>query len=226
MTIEKVLGARSLWFVPLAELNPVGRNLDRWLGPLLEEWYGFAAPREEGATTIFAGGEFQPQANQAVIGVEFAISVDGAMAKAYTSTDHTDQFLGQVLERLAKEGLSYRPAMIRQRRYITDWIVRFREPLAPLAPLAGLYRLLGEMLYPNAPPSFDLFRMDFDADLLTPGKQPGLFTVQRIGAFADNRWLSSVPLPSDQHQRVLEELERALCASLRPRPKLVQSQQE
>jgi hypothetical protein len=225
MTIERVLGAKSAWTVPSIELNPLGRNLDRWLEPLLAKWYGFGAAGEiAGGGILYAGGEFRPAPGESVIGVELMFFPGGIIAKTLTHTDHSDAFLEAFLERLSEGGgPAYRPSMIRCRDYATEWVVRFDQPLAPLAPLADFYRLLGELLYPGAKPSFDLLRMDFDADPLTPGKRPGSFILQRYGPFEDRRYCSTAPLSTEAHRQALEALEQALCPAARPGPQLIRT---
>jgi hypothetical protein len=81
MTVVTVLSARSLWFVPLGELNPMGRNLHRCFNPRLENSTVSLRREKEKDGVIFSGGEFASSANGGLMGVELTLFVGGLMAK-------------------------------------------------------------------------------------------------------------------------------------------------
>lgn len=217
MTVESVLSARSLWFMDMRGLNPRGRNLYRLIGPLLSRWYGFTEPTEfdESKGVQFIGGEFSPsEKGTDMTGVNITLFADGIVAQTCTTTNDGDLFLGRGLERLAKDGIiTYGPDMVRRKRYATEFVVKPMKPLRPLPNFSALYKLLAEIICPGDAmyADFEVSGLVFDIDPTLPRRQVPFTFQRRLGAeFQENLYYSHGPFSNEQHEQVLDELEKAL----------------
>ena len=217
MTIETVLSAKSLWFMDMRGLNPRGRNLYPLIGPLLKQWYGFTEPTEfdENKGIQYRGGEFSPSGqNTDITGIAVTLYSNGLVAETCTTTADTDLWLGSALEHLAKERIIvYRPEMVKRKQYATELVVRPRQPLKPLETFSALYRLLVELIYPQYADNvhFETAGFVFDVDHTFPHRQVSFTFQRRAGvAWEENLYYSHGPFSNEQHQLVLDKLEKAL----------------
>ena len=219
MRIETVLSAKALWWMDMLSLNPRGRNLYKIIGPRLTNWYGFSTPTEfdESKGVDYVGGEFSPSGKDGDdTGVLFTVYGDGIIVSTSTTTDDADLFLSRTLERLEQEGvIKYHPAMVKKKRYSTEFVVHPERPIKLLEALGGLYRLLGEIVYPGSDGSgeFSLTSLAFDVDPSFPRRQIPFTFQRRAGVeFHEELYYSQGPFTNEQHERVLNELEKALAA--------------
>jgi len=214
MIIETVIASKALWSFDLRSLNPRGRNLNPALASKLTQWYGFQAPTEfdyeKGVT--FTGGEFSPtERGDDFTGIELTIYNTGALATTCTSTDDADRFIELAYARLAKEDLlAFRPEIIKRKQYSSELIARSIGQLQ-IPKLDPVYALISQLIYNGkADLSFNTLWLDSD-QISTQWKQGPFKFERRAGvSFRDNLWYSHGPFSTQQHQQVLDEIERAL----------------
>jgi hypothetical protein len=103
--------------------------------------------------------------------------------------------------------------MVKRKRYASEVLVRPATSLEPLPNFASLYKLLAEVVYPQSPVQFETAGLVFDVDFALPNKQASFTFQRRFGVpREENLYYSHGPFSSEQHERVLNELEKLLAA--------------
>jgi hypothetical protein len=211
--------ARSIWLFDVNELNPTGKNflpdLLLWLG----EKYSFqtfpksiAEIDKEKNGFVFKAGEFQ--SDDGAIAINFSFFSDGIVAETWSSTEHGDAFLEELLRSAAsKYGLVYKPDMIRKKTYISEVIVRLDHHLNNINPkIARFCETIDGLFAKHRLPPFEMTGMSFAPDTSDNSyKPPGLLIERKTGtAFTENRFWSKSPFTTKDHLRALEEFENLL----------------
>ncbi|MCC6366502.1 MAG: hypothetical protein IT165_23540 [Bryobacterales bacterium] len=224
MKLLHVRQARSIWLFDIQDLNPRGKSV---LGAVVD-WiggrYSFADTPDlekilkEGSTDlpsaglVFQRGSFQAREDLFLDINCFTIYNDGVVVDTAASTQDGDQFLGDLLAGLAREfGLTYDPAMIRKRLYLSTLIVQLQITLdAGYPELASFAGAISEAVHEASSP-FRFAGISFWTEPNDAGNSKTFSLMPQAGRpFAENRYFSEAPLKTDDHYRLLEELEKTL----------------
>ena len=221
MKVLSVAAAHSSWLFDISDLNPKGKSLFPEMFDWLKDNYHFAqAPAsiadldKDTKALVFLNGEFQAR-EEVFVAVELRIFNDGLVANSSSSTDDTDKFLEDVLTSAAAEfSLTFEPAMVRRRQYISELNIRLEQPLGNLNPkLVQFANKLTAMTAAVNPSAFEVGGISFWADVThSVYKIPGFSIERKINApFNENRFFSRAPLKTQEHIAMLEELEGILA---------------
>jgi hypothetical protein len=212
--------ARSIWVFDVNDLNPTGKNFLPEFLPWLGEKYSFqTAPKsiadadKEKKGFIFQAGEFQSA--EGPLQVNFSFFSDGIVAETWSSTEHGDAFLEEVLRlAVSKYGLTYNPDMVQRKSYISELVVQLDHLPAEINPrIAGFCEKLNKLFARHHLAPFEMTGMLFAPDVLASSyKPPGLLIERKQGApFAQNRFWSKSPFTTKDHLFALEEFEKLLA---------------
>ena len=227
MRLIHVKLARSIWLFDLADLNPKGKDLQEELIKWIKDNYSFAiAPDPDSVNRLgsqsgqaasgllFQKGHFQVR-EEVFIEVNLTVYSDGIVIDTMASTHDGDCFAEDLLQSAAHDfGLVYDAETIRKRSYLSELIVRSDLSLAFLHPaLRDIAARIGEMSPDDPKPLFQPSGLSFWTDPGSVGNHR-MFTLERqVGkAFAERRYYSQAPLHTDDHFKLLEELERILAS--------------
>jgi hypothetical protein len=190
VTVLNIKTARAIWLVDARDLN--SRGIDIW--PMLvaiKDRYNFQAyPKtvEEANENnpngiIFTNGSFAVGSSRHTI-VKATSFGDGVVVDSTLSTDFCEAFLADVLKLLSSLfALTYRPEMIHTKIYTSGLIVHF-EP-------AG-------------------FGFSIDTQASTAKPVPFKFEREVNKRFSQQRYYSSAPLRTNQHEDLLKQMESLL----------------
>ena len=219
MQKQSVSLARSIWLFDTNELNPTGKNILQDLMVWLGEKYSFqtfpkslAEVDREKKGFQFKLGEFQSKED--AISVNFSLHQDGMVAENWSSTEHGDAFLEDILHSVAlRYGLVYQPDMIRAKQYISELVVSLDHSLANSDPkIIRFCETLSSIFARHSLPPFEMTGMLFSPDVAaTSYKPPGLLIERKQGApFSQNRFWTKSPFTTKDHLLALEEFDRML----------------
>ena len=219
MKLIAVMNARSLWWINLIDLNPLGRSLYPALIPAIRDTYRFAKyPKslgeiDERAGIKFEDGEFTGQSGIPLM-VNLTIYHEGLIVDTRSNTKDSDAIVEQGLTWLSRDfGLTYKPEMVRKKGYVSELHVYSDRHLEALNPgLEALASKLKSLLtvsrgtVPFAPIGVTI-GPDPEAE-----EQPASFRFERVlGApWSENRYYSIAPVPTDVHLDLLNEFEDLL----------------
>jgi hypothetical protein len=210
--------ARSIWLFDINELNPGGKSLFpdvlTWLG----EKYSFqtfpktlAEMDSEKKGFLFKAGEFQTASNS--VTVNLSIFNDGFVAETWSSTEHGDQFLSDILHAAASRYGLVIPDPIRK-TYVSELTVRLSHTPKDLDPrMAAFCKTLDRIFERHGLPPFELSGIGFSVDSSRSSyKPPGLTVERKLGVdFSRNSFWSKSPFATKDHLFALEELEKLLA---------------
>jgi hypothetical protein len=217
MQLTAVLLARAVAWVESLELNPRGKAYYPAITEALVRRYGFAKfpqkpedyDENRGVTFVYG------RDGDAVI-EQVQIYTHGIVLETRSSTDESKHLLERSLEWASKElGLVYSPQMVTRWQYYSQLTFTSHMNLTgshpALSNLASnitqsLKNILGEDL------KYEATNIVFNFDLMTRKNPLGAFTIQRREntPFAENKYFSDAPLPTDVHIKLLEQFERDL----------------
>ncbi len=212
--------ARSIWLFDISDVNPSGKSIFPdmliWLG----EKYSFQtfpkslADRDENKKGfLFKAGEFQ--SDEGGITVNFSLFGDGVVAENWSSTEHGDAFLEDLLHSAtSKYGLAYTPEMVRTKTYISELIVQLDHLPSDINPKVTRFcETLDGIFARHHLAPFEMTGMLFSPDVsATSYKPPGLLIERKQGApFSHNRFWSKSPFTTKEHLFALEEFEKMLA---------------
>lgn len=214
----KIISARSTWLFDIDDLNPRGRNI---LGELID-WakirYNFSASPsspadldKESKGLVFKGGSF-PIGDE-TIHVEVSVFTDGLAGNSYSSTRDTEAFLEDMLNSAAKEfSLKYKPDMIRNKVPLSELDVRLDQPISRLNSKLESFAKKISAISP-IPADFQAGGIGFWADTSQSALKLSAFAIERkVNApFSENRFYSRASLHTDDHLRLIGELEQLLA---------------
>ncbi len=218
MKVLSVEQARTLWLFPLKELNPTGKAVEKNLLGGIGHRYGFTvvptpldivASREKNDPLKYLHGGFT--FGDKSLTVDLLLYHDGIVVDTRSSTSDSDAFVDDLLTWAVNEfGLNQHQGIYKTKRYLSHLWVSFDRSLQLINPkLSGFAKSLNEVADGNA--TFELASLGFWPNPQGPA-QLANFTLERSAKdpFASNRYFSGAPLQTDDHLRLLNELEKAL----------------
>lgn len=210
LKLLSVRHARSIWLVPIEDLNPRGLDLMPMLDAVRGR-YGFQrSPRLEDLSRSvqqglhFHHGAFKRQNRQIEV-TSFSVYNDGFVAETRDSTDSTDEFLGDLLMFLSqKYGLLFDGSMLREKNYLSALIVTTELELNRTCDRVAKF----------LPSLSELAGADFQISAIrcTAGPSGKSFTFEyEVGmAFEQKRFYSEAPVSTETHLNLLREFESVM----------------
>lgn len=216
MTVLNVKTARSIWLVDSRDLNPHGIDILPILGAIRDRYnfQSFPKTAEEANESdpkgiVFMNGSFATGNVRHTI-VKATMYADGIVVDSALSTDFCEAFLADVLAFLSSQfGFTYSPEMIHTKIFTSELVVRSDKDLNRFfVPLATVKKKLNTLTGQD----FEPFGLRFNIDATVTTARPAPFVFEReIGKrFSQNRYYSSAPLQTKQHEELLQELESLL----------------
>lgn len=187
----------------------------RDLVPALIEEYHFKTFPQVGGDfkdgMKFENGSFT-NGNGDVLPIKLTVFHDGLAADTYSATRDSDQFLEEVLGMLPELGFAYDPSMVRRKAYTSQLHVKCQRQLDQINPkLEAFARRISEVLGWQL--SFGFAAIEFWPDPRQALKPANFSFQKRTGEeLSSDRYWTQAPLPTDDHLRLLEELEEILLA--------------
>jgi len=203
--------ARSIWLGNLLDFNPKGKSLYPVIPALINLYKFKKFPSQtdipdpnEGIK--FEEGEFKNSEGN-VIGINFNIYTDGLVVDTRSSTQDSDTFLSEVLMRLSEDfNLPGNENIIKRKIYLSQLNITTDNSLDLINPRL---KELSKYLSDNLSYHFETGGIHIWPDQTTTSK-PAPFTFERVLniPFAEKRYFSSAPLPTDKHLELLNKLEK------------------
>jgi len=235
MKIKNVKLARSIWLFDLQDLNPSGKDIAEDLFEWIKDSYNFsvapdlqtlvAAARTNPAVAgnqplstgaVFERGHFQAREEVFIEISKLTLYSDGIVIDTPSSTKDGDQFARDLLQSAAGEfSLAYDEETVRKRIYLSELVVRSEISLDRINPrLAAFAKRISEAFPDDTKPQFQLAGLQYWSEPNDVGTHK-IFTLERQAGktFVERRYYSQAPLPTNDHFRLLEELERIAMAS-------------
>jgi len=224
MKLISVKQARSVWLFDVSDLNPKGENFTEQLIDWIRASYNFAvspdikevlakAGTNDAIGLIFKRGRFQASDGSIIEIVSLGIHNDGIVVDTISSTQEADRFAANILDSAAREfGFSYEPEMVRKRLYVSTLIVKSDMALDVIHPsLAAFAERISAALGNGRGPKFKLKQLGFWTEPNDNGVHK-TFTLmpQAAKLFSEHRYFSEAPLQTQDHFRLLEDLEGVL----------------
>lgn len=217
MELLSVNRARSIWLLPLVDLNPYGRYTLTKIPSVAERYRFMQWPTKleelDPAKGIkFTGGTFT-KSDQTDIGVEVVIYSDGLIADTRSSTDDSDSFLDDLLKWHAEDhgDVPYQK-ILRRKLYVSELWVRPEKPLSSLHRELQTFSERLTALISDVSPfpiRYEFSTIMFSAE---PGRvsPPAPFRFERAldVPFDEERYFSVAPLPTSIHLQMLNEFEK------------------
>jgi hypothetical protein len=220
--LSAIMLARAIALVETSDLNPRGQVFGPDLVRALVERYNFQKfPQTPDEFDEGKGVEFITGKAGTTVVEKFTVWRAGLGLETRSSTDDSKQILEGMLEWGAERfGLAYTSGMIKRWMYVSNVTFYSNVPLLALLsdPLAKLSRrtseslsqILGERI------EYETVMVTVHHDVLTRKFSPAPFSIQRRveTPFADNKYYSEAPLPTDVHIELLREFEADVIHSL------------
>jgi hypothetical protein len=168
-----------------------------------------ATDLDETKALAFQDGTFQIGAENS-IGVDLKLYNDGIVAETRSSTEETDKFINDVLTSAAKRfNLSYRPDMIGRRLYLSELNVKCKNGLNSLD---SRLKAFADKISPLVNGQVELCSIGFWAEeKASHAFSPFRFERKFNSPFSEHRYYSAAPLRTDDHLKLLDELENILA---------------
>lgn len=220
MKLLSVRTARSIWLLPLRDLNPHGRFLFPAIAGMVQR-YGFAkAPEPQSVlasplTVRFEGGAFVGKETVPRT-VNLVLHDDGLVAEMRSCTEDCDLFLEDAFTWLSSEYRLPRFNELAIRRiYLSEISVQFESTLEIFNERFSRFAdSLQAGLGPHQPKPMLLTHLNFGVDPATGAPQPMLRIEREAGTtFDQNRYYSSATIPTDDHLKILRKFEDAATFS-------------
>lgn len=219
MQLLSIVRARAVWLVDFQDLNPSGKDLQEELVKWVRDSYSFRispAPEDAGKPApnglVFTGGRFQKPGG--AVGVDLTVFSDGLVADTRSSTRDADEFLGALLESARSEfDLTYYRNLVTRKDYWSEVHVRSDAKLGMINVRLQEFARQVAASVPDKSLEFDLSAIGLWTNPGRGGKALAFrFERQESRDFADSRYYSSAPVHTDDHLRLLNELESILVA--------------
>jgi hypothetical protein len=221
MKLLYIATARSIWILSLQDLNPRGQAITQESIDRITDKYKFQSPptvtsaieaQKKNEPVHFVAGSF-PSSAGVDVAVDLKVYNDGLLADCRSNTRDSDSFLADVLAWLP-EGLALPKAdiSIRKKMYVSEMIVESDELLALVNPkLSGLAQKLSSLIPRGSPTSYEVSSLALATD---PKDGTPLinfkFERQANMSFDQHRYYTSAPIHTDDHWRLLKDLEAIL----------------
>ena len=220
MKLQSVSIARSIWLFSISDLNPRGKALAPILAPLVQRYKFINFPKTAEQLTgnefKFESGQFTGQAGDKLV-VDLTVYNDGLVADTRSSTEDSDLFVHDFMTWLYEEhGLLKYETIVRKKAYVSELHVTCEQLLNNLNP--GLMDIREEMSrhdsgHGKLPVEITGLSLGFDPEN-TMSKTVN-FKFERVVnvPFAQDRYYSLAPFPTETHISLLEKLEEILSGS-------------
>jgi hypothetical protein len=221
MKLLHVSAARTIWLLPLLDLNPRGQAVSQETIDKITEKYKFKAPptitgaleaQKKNEPVHFAAGEFMSTAGVNVV-IDLKVYNDGFLADCRSNTKDSEMFLADLLAWIpAGLGLPRVEVPIRKKMYVSELQMESKHQLMMINPkLAPLSKSLAALVPKGSATSYDLSSLAFATDP-KDGTPLLNFKFERLinVPFAEHRYYSSAPVHTDDHLELLENLEEIL----------------
>jgi len=226
MELLNVQKARSVWLFDSNDLNPRGRSIGTDLFEWIKARYHFekvpssVSDLDKTKALHFGNGKFRVREDGSTgqplgedVTVELRVYNDGIVGDTRSSSKDTDAFLADVLDSATREfGLSYTPALIRRKLYVSELNVRMGASMMLLNPKLDEFTAhLRGALGSNSPT--ELAGLAFWPDVV-PKPDQFVFRLERKWgfAFSEQRYLAIASLQTERHIELLSELEQMLSS--------------
>jgi hypothetical protein len=222
MQLLKVITARSIWLLPIADMNPRGKAIDTALIEWLKRTYHFQKyPSSafdldsETKTLVFLGGKFksghEEDGKERYIIVGLTVYNDGLVANTESSTNDSDKFLDEALHSAAKEFGLVHP-VTRKKLYFSEMDVQLDRPISLVNPkLEQLASRISE-LRKELPVTFEFSGVTFLPEPSAQATTSGFSIERKVNTeWSENRYYTRAPLQTDAHLQILEEFETLLA---------------
>jgi hypothetical protein len=221
MQLAAVLLARTLLFVESFDLNPRGKAYYPDIVQGLVEKCGFQKfPQKLEDFDETKGVEFLSGRWGDVTIETVKIYNNGVLLDTRVSTAESERIIKEALTWAASQfGLVYSPKMITRRGYVSNLTFHSDIPILAMAnsPIAKLLQRASQAFSQTTgdktPWGPTILTMNSEQIPRKPLHAP--FTIQRRAetTFAENKYFSEAPLPTDEHIRLLESFEADVIAS-------------
>ncbi|HEV2424991.1 MAG TPA: hypothetical protein VGZ29_09210 [Terriglobia bacterium] len=217
MQLSAVTLARLFAFVEPIDLNPRGRAYYPQLVQALVERYGFLKyPKTAEEFDETKGVTFEMGRAGDVTIDKIQIFPQGIVVDTASSTSDSEQVLHEALMWLSEtHGLSYDPAMISRRAYVSQLTFHSEIDMGSLnAALSGIAERISERVpqFFGREVTYQATAVTISYDALTVKQAPAIFNIERRveTPFAEKKYFSTAPLPTDEHIDMLEDFENEL----------------
>jgi hypothetical protein len=223
MKIKSVKLARSIWLFDLQDLNPTGKDVAEELFEWIKSAYDFSVAPDLSALAqavstgaVFERGHFQVRADVFIEISKLTVHNDGIVIDTPSSTTDGDRFAQDLLESATREfSLSYDEETVRRRMYLSELIVRSGASLDLVNPqLVAFAKQVSEAFSDTLKPEFHVGSLQFWSEPNDVGKHKQ-FTLERQASktSAEGRYFSQAPFQTEQHFKLLQELEQIMMGS-------------
>lgn len=223
MRLAAISKARALAMIELDEFNVGGKvRFVDCVAPLVER-YGFATfPQKPEDFDLENKGVKFESGKSGDLTIDSLVIYSGALfIDTFSSTEDSQRIMLEMLE-WGREalGLSYSAGMLKKWGYVSDIVFYTDFPLlasssSPLQKLAQKTSGVTEKLFGGLKYEPASFRISHDPALRKYGIA-SLSIEHRVNSlFAENKYFSEAPLPTDLHIRFLEEFEADVLESLK-----------
>jgi len=220
MELLSINVARSIWLLPVNDLNPRGKSLFPILAPLVQKYNFLKFPQGPELTGSPTSFKFDDGLYTTVQGVPLRVGLtvyaDGFVADTRSSTADTDAFLHDVLTWLSDTfGLRPYHEILRRRGYLSEAYVRFPASLNEVNPAFGDFRtmLAGHSILGSDVP-YHVTGITFGQDPARGGGAPS-FRLERAETahFEEGRYFSTAQLQTEIHLHLLDILESIILGN-------------
>lgn len=225
MELISVKQARSVWLFDVDDLNPKGKDILEDLSDWIKDTYQFAhgpnleevlakSGSKDSPGLVFKHGRFQTREDLFIEISSAAIHNDGIVVDTTSSTAEGDRFIEDALKSAAKEfGLAYQPSIVRKRLYVSTLILRSRPGLLfNINPaLEAFGERISETIGNTSASHFNLSSISYWTEPNDSGVHKTFTLAPQAGKpFSEGRYFSEAPVKTEDHIRLLAELEQAL----------------
>ncbi len=215
-----VLLARSLAYIDIAPLDPKGQIFYPDLIKELAKDFSFQKMPTSAELEKREGLEFKIGKAKDVVIDALKLFDTLVVVETHSNTSDSEKVTHELL-RWAKEkfGLNYSPEMIRKWGYISDLNFETTFPLLDAAckPLTSLGAKMAKALSEIWHEPFEykplILSVGHSPLVRKNGIAPFRIELRVESHFAENRWFSEAPLPTDMHIKLLEQFEADVLAA-------------
>ena len=218
MRLLSILQARTVAYLEVDELFTRHHVLGPEFTPKMTERYGFLKTPEklEDFLDEQKGIQFAFGRWEGTVINQLALYAHGIAVETAASTDISEKILYDVLSWGANTlNVNYHQGMIKRRAYVSGLLFSTDVPLNALHPKL---RGIGERLSSSVANSlghvfpYEVTGIFFGYDTTHTKPNAPIFTIERRAdvPFAENKYFSTAPLPTDEHLRLLKDFEAAL----------------
>ena len=218
MRLLSILQARTVAYLEVDELFTRHHILGPEFTPKIAERYGFLKLPEklEDFLDEQKGVQFGFGRWDGTVINQLALYAHGIAVETAASTDISEKILYDVLKWGANTlNINYHQDMIKRRAYVSGLLFSTEVSLNALHPKL---RGIGERLSSSVADSlghvfpYEVTGVFFGYDTTHTKPNAPIFTIERRAdvPFAENKYFSTAPLPTDEHLRLLKDFEAAL----------------